>query len=386
MSRTISRLACAAAVGFALCGWVAASAAQEGSAAQRDPWPELAEQIFKGRVLADGAGVLAIEMPGRAESAGIVPVTVRATLPPGDLRRVKAFTIVIDENPRRWQRSSVSDRTRSFRRSRPACASIPTPTCMVAELSDGNLSSSRLCEGLRRLFCARPKNAEQADLGQRGFGNSPNRPRPAASEAQIMIGTRTIPGCNGPDLAALHSGLFRRGREYLAGRQLVLAMEGASQCRRIPISASPMRQRRSRSVSRSPTQSLVFKGDWPFQASRCDALLQASKQRTSASACARRDHWSRFRLLGRAEHGAELTGQLGRLKRFLRNIAARKAEPMRWCRWSRNTAQGAASPLVFMQGGRNRPALRSGIVELGRAADVLSRLRPRAASQAVCVP
>src|SRR5262245_7713776 len=89
---TISRLACAAAIGFALCGGVAV-------AAEPDPWPELAQQMFKGRPLADGVGLIAIDMPGRAEDAAIVPVTVRATLPPGDPRRVNAFTIVIDENP-----------------------------------------------------------------------------------------------------------------------------------------------------------------------------------------------------------------------------------------------------------------------------------------------
>src|SRR5262245_59733782 len=92
MRTAISRLACAAAMGFALCGGAAV-------AAEPDPWPELAQQMSKGRPLADGAGLIAIDMPGRAEDAAIVPVTVRATLPPGDPRRVNAFTIVIDENP-----------------------------------------------------------------------------------------------------------------------------------------------------------------------------------------------------------------------------------------------------------------------------------------------
>src|SRR5262245_62770801 len=92
MRTTILHLVCAAAMGFALCGEAAV-------AAEPDPWPELAQQMFKGRPLADGAGLIAIDMPGRAEDAAIVPVTVRATLPAGDPRRVNAFTIVIDENP-----------------------------------------------------------------------------------------------------------------------------------------------------------------------------------------------------------------------------------------------------------------------------------------------
>src|SRR2546423_5581182 len=87
-------LACAAAIGSAaLCGWVAAAATQQ------DPWPELAQALFKDRPLADGSGLITIEMPDRAEDAAIVPVTLRATLPPDDTRRVEAFTLVIDENP-----------------------------------------------------------------------------------------------------------------------------------------------------------------------------------------------------------------------------------------------------------------------------------------------
>jgi sulfur-oxidizing protein SoxY len=38
-------------------------------------------------------------MPARAEDAAIVPLTVRSTLASSDTRRVKSFTIVIDENP-----------------------------------------------------------------------------------------------------------------------------------------------------------------------------------------------------------------------------------------------------------------------------------------------
>ena len=64
-----------------------------------DPWPGLAQDIFNNRAMNDGAGVIAIEMPVRAEDAAIVPVTLRATLPPGDTRRVVAITLVIDQNP-----------------------------------------------------------------------------------------------------------------------------------------------------------------------------------------------------------------------------------------------------------------------------------------------
>src|SRR5258708_32877483 len=64
-----------------------------------DPWPGLAQDIFNNRAMDDGAGVIAIEMPYRAEDAAIVPVTLRTMLPPGDIRRVVAITLGIDPNP-----------------------------------------------------------------------------------------------------------------------------------------------------------------------------------------------------------------------------------------------------------------------------------------------
>lgn len=64
-----------------------------------DAWAALANDIFKGRPLADGTGLVGLEMPGRAEDAAMVPVTMRVTLPPGDARYLKMLTLVIDDNP-----------------------------------------------------------------------------------------------------------------------------------------------------------------------------------------------------------------------------------------------------------------------------------------------
>src|SRR5438876_12310572 len=64
-----------------------------------DPWPGLVQDIFSNRPMNDGADVIAIEMPYRAEDAAIVPVTLRAKLSPSDSRRVLRITLVIDQNP-----------------------------------------------------------------------------------------------------------------------------------------------------------------------------------------------------------------------------------------------------------------------------------------------
>src|SRR5262245_50862496 len=84
-----------AVLGMLVLGVQPVPAANEPS----DPWPDIARDAFNGRPMQDGAGVLTLEMPYRAEDAAIVPVTLRLALPPEDTRRVKAVTLVIDENP-----------------------------------------------------------------------------------------------------------------------------------------------------------------------------------------------------------------------------------------------------------------------------------------------
>src|ERR1700732_3291349 len=63
-------------------GWGAAGPAV--AVEPTNPWPELARDIFNGRQLADGVGLIAIDMPSRAEDAAIVPATLRVTLPAAD--------------------------------------------------------------------------------------------------------------------------------------------------------------------------------------------------------------------------------------------------------------------------------------------------------------
>ena len=104
-----------------------------------DPWPSLAQDIFNDRPIDDGAGVIAIEMPYRAEDAAIVPVTLRTTLPPATAARVMAITLVIDQNPSpmaaRFELgpdSSVSEISTRVR------VNNYTDVHAVAELSDGS--------------------------------------------------------------------------------------------------------------------------------------------------------------------------------------------------------------------------------------------------------
>src|SRR3954452_4841542 len=132
------RLFCiAACLPSVMCG---ARLAPAASPEAYDPWPGLVRDIFDGRPMNDGGGVIAIEMPYRAEDAAIVPVTLRTMLPAGDSRRVVAITLVIDQNPApmaaRFELgadaavSQISTRVR---------VNNYTDVHAVAELSDGKL-------------------------------------------------------------------------------------------------------------------------------------------------------------------------------------------------------------------------------------------------------
>jgi sulfur-oxidizing protein SoxY len=160
-----------------------------------DPWPGLVQDIFDNRAMEDGAGVIAIEMPYRAEDAAIVPVTLRTILPAGDARRVVAITLVIDQNPApmaaRFELgqdavvSQISTRVR---------VNNYTDVHAVAELSDGRLYVAKTYVKASG-GCSAPaaKNADEAKgkLGQmrfRQFTKFNDGPASGAREAQIMVG------------------------------------------------------------------------------------------------------------------------------------------------------------------------------------------------------
>jgi sulfur-oxidizing protein SoxY len=157
-------------------------------------WNELANEIFKGRLLADGTGLVGIEMPTRAEDAAIVPVTMRVTLPLGDPRRVKALTLVIDENPAPVAATfEFGDNAGVSMISTRVRVNSYTDVHLVAELTDGKLYVVKTYVKASG-GCSAPaaKNADEAraSLGQmrfRTFGNPTDGGASLVQEAQIMI-------------------------------------------------------------------------------------------------------------------------------------------------------------------------------------------------------
>jgi sulfur-oxidizing protein SoxY len=244
------------------------------AAEQADPWPELARDIFNGRTLEDGASLIGIEMPYRAEDAAIVPVTLRTTLPPGDARTVKAITLVIDQNPAPVAATFQIGAGVTMISTRVRVDSY-TNVHAVAELSDGQLYASAVFVKASG-GCSAPaaKNADEAsaNLGQmrfRQFARSTDGPVSGAREAQIMIRHPNNSGLQRDQVTLLYvPAFFVRELRVWQGDELVLAIDGGisiSEDPNIRFNYLPNGATRFRAEA-VDTDGHVFKGEWPAAA------------------------------------------------------------------------------------------------------------------------
>jgi len=242
-----------------------------------DPWPGLVQDIFNNRPMNDGADVIAIEMPYRAEDAAIVPVTLRTRLPLGDSRRVLSITLVIDQNPApmaaKFEIGPDANVTEISTRVR---VNNYTDVHAVAELSDGQLYVSKTYVKASG-GCSAPatKNAEEAKsrLGQmryRQFARPDQGPTSGAREAQVMIGHPSHSGLQMDQVTQLYVPAFFVNQLRLwQDDSLVLAMEGG-----ISISEDPNIRftyvsngaKRFRAEARD-TEGHVFQKEWKIDES-----------------------------------------------------------------------------------------------------------------------
>ncbi len=92
--------AIAAALGLALCAVAAPAWAEEDPEARAARWTDLKHAVFGEREVADGAGIIALDAPARAQDAALVPITVSLSAGGGaGPGRVKAVWVVVDGNP-----------------------------------------------------------------------------------------------------------------------------------------------------------------------------------------------------------------------------------------------------------------------------------------------
>src|ERR1700726_1999994 len=181
-----------AAVYFAGPQTVRAQAATVGQdQPSEETWNSIKGDIFKNRPILDGAGLVILDAPRRAEDSAIVPIGMRVDFAADDKRMLKSLTLVIDENPApvagaftfgpRSGVTSISTRVR---------VNSYSYVRLVAELSDGQLYGVKTyvkASGGCSAPASSNSDATKAMLGQMKFRTF----RPESDglpEAQIMLG------------------------------------------------------------------------------------------------------------------------------------------------------------------------------------------------------
>jgi sulfur-oxidizing protein SoxY len=265
------KIAMLVAVGLALCA--SAGALRAAAPEPDDPWPDLARDIFKGRPLADGAGVISLEMPYRAEDAAIVPVTLRTTLPAGDTRSVKTITLVIDQNPSPVAATFTVDPAVTMISTRVRVNSY-TNVHAVAELSDGSLYVTQTyvkASGGCSAPAAKDMQEAKQNLGLmrfRQFAAPKQTPASTPREAQIMIRHPNNSGLQMDQVTHLYVPLFIvDGLRVWQGDQLMLAMDAGisiSEDPNIRFAYRPNGAAKFHAEARD-TEGHVFKAEWPAE-------------------------------------------------------------------------------------------------------------------------
>ena len=238
-------------------------------AAGDDPWPELQALLFPGRVIHDGAGVIALDAPERAHDAAVVPLTVEALMPQTAERHIASVHLVIDRNP--------APLAGVFRLS-PAngVATIATRVRIneytniraIAETSDGELyMASRFVKASGGCSAPALKDHEQAmaRLGQMKLNHPPFR-LGAANQVQLLI---SHPNSRGLQIDQLSRNWipphYVRSIEVSYDGRPVLAVEGdisLSENPSIHFSFVPERPGEL-TVEVEDSQAQRFNGSWP---------------------------------------------------------------------------------------------------------------------------
>jgi sulfur-oxidizing protein SoxY len=208
--------------------------------AQEDSWPSLTKAIFADRVIRDGADIVAIDAPYRAEDAALVPIGLRCLLPADDARRLRSITLVIDENPSPLAAAfSFGDKSGVRSLSTRVRVDSYTNVTAVADLSDGQLyATQRFVKAAGG--CSAPAAKVEADatpVGTMRFRRFPpaSGADPDRGEAQLLIRHPNYSGMQMDQLTRLYlPALFVKSVRIWQGEDLLLSIESG-----ISISENP---------------------------------------------------------------------------------------------------------------------------------------------------
>lgn len=223
----IARHLAAACLALALPGLALADGRSNPEVASAT-WADLREQLWPGREIGDGAGIVSVDAPYRAHDAALVPVAVEVD--PGPGRRVGKLVLIVDENPAPVAAEfeigealgtvvALSTRLR---------VNAYSNVRAVAELDDGTLwQSARFVKASGGCAAPATKDAEaaMAALGRvkvKGYQTDEG-----AREAQVMIRHPNNSGFQMDQVTQLYiPAFFVDGIEVSEGERLLFRMSG----------------------------------------------------------------------------------------------------------------------------------------------------------------
>jgi sulfur-oxidizing protein SoxY len=260
---------------------IALTFAAPAFAQSEESWAGIKPDLFGSRAISDGADLMAIEAPMRAEDAAVVPITVRALQPQTGDKAIKAITLVVDENP------APVAATISFG---PAAETASFSTRLrvnsysyiraIAEMNDGSLrmvkafvKASGGCsapalkdadKSIAEMGALRLRQFAQDDAETKDYALAPSDAN--AIEAQIMIRHPNYSGLQMDQLTMLYiPAHFVRSIELKRGDDLVFKMEGGISLSENPTFRFTFRKdgTGALAVRAEDTQQNVFAKSWP---------------------------------------------------------------------------------------------------------------------------
>jgi sulfur-oxidizing protein SoxY len=209
---------------------LAQSAASDQDQPSEETWNSIRGDIFKDRPILDGAGLVILDAPRRAEDAAIVPIGMRVNLASDDKRTLQSLTLVIDENPApvagtftigpRSGVTSISTRVR---------VNSYSYVRAIVELSDGKLYGVKAfvkASGGCSAPASSNADATRSMLGQMKFRTFRTE-SDGLPEAQLMLRHPQNSGLQMDQLTRLYiPPFFIDNLKIWQGDDLVVAMDG----------------------------------------------------------------------------------------------------------------------------------------------------------------
>jgi len=252
---------------------IAQSTAPGPDQPSEETWNSIRGDIFKDRPILDGAGLVILDAPRRAEDAAIVPIGMRVDLASDDKRTLQSLTLVIDENPApvagtftigpRSGVTSISTRVR---------VNSYSYVRAIAELSDGKLYGVKAfvkASGGCSAPASSNADATRSMLGQMKFRTFRNE-SDALPEAQLMLRHPQNSGLQMDQLTRLYvPPFFIDNLKVWQGDDLIVSMDGGiaiSEDPNIRFNYRPNGAARFR-VEAVDTSRKIFRDEWSIEKS-----------------------------------------------------------------------------------------------------------------------